>query len=125
MLGFSFRFRGKTKRLLTLYHCFVEHPGVGLHPIQISKYTGLSFPEVLLRLDNTNELFVRLPKRKDGITRYRLTSSTAAQSKEAVEKMIHSAAKRESITLFSLGLIIMSVFTMGLTMIFPYDSIAP
>ncbi len=125
MLGFSFRFRGKTKRLLTLYNCFIEHPGVGLHPIQISKYTGLSFPEVILRLDNTNELFVRLPKRKDGITRYRLTSSTAAQSKEAVEKMIQSAAKRETVTLYSLALIILSVFTMGLIMTFPYDSIAP
>ena len=121
MLGFSFRFRGKTKRLFTLYHCFLEHPGVGLHPIQISKFTGMRFAEVIQRLDNTNELFVKLPKRKDGITRYRLTSSTAAQSKEAVEKMILSSAKREGVTLYSLGLIILSIFAMGLIMIFPYD----
>jgi len=123
MLGFSFRFRGKTKRLLTLYHCFLEHPGVGLHPIQISKFTGMSFQQVIQRLDNTNELFVKLPKRKDGITRYRLTSSTAAQSQEAVEKMIQTAAKRESLTLYTLGLIILSIFAMGLIMIFPYDSL--
>ena len=123
MLGFSFRFKGKTKRLLALYHCFLEHPGIGLHPIQISKFTGISFSEVVVRLDSTNELFVKLPKRKDGITRYRLTSSTAAQSKEAVEKIILSAEKRETVTLYSLGLILLSIFAMGLIMIFPYETL--
>ncbi|MBV1904457.1 MAG: hypothetical protein KUG75_00155 [Pseudomonadales bacterium] len=125
MLGFSFRFRGKTKRLLALYHCFLEHPGVGLHPIQLAKYTGLSFAEVASRLNTTQELFVRLPKRKDGITRYRLTSSISAQSSETVEKLIHVAAKKETTTLYTLSLMIFCVFVMGIIMVFPYDSIAP
>ena len=122
--GFSFRFRGKTARLLAIYQCFLEHPGVGLHPIQIAKYTGLTLAEATLRLDSTIELFVRLPKRKDGITRYRLTSSTATRSHEEVEKMIMAGAKRETISLYAFGLIVASVFTLAVILALPLRQLA-
>ena len=94
LFPFSFRFHGKIRRLFDLYHCFLEHPGKGLHPTQLSRYTGIGFADVLRLLDATPELFIRLPKR-DGITRYRLTSATAARPPEEVERFLRNQARRE------------------------------
>jgi hypothetical protein len=106
MLGFipiTFRFRGKLKRLLRIYDCFLEHPQTGLHPTQIARHTGLSFAEVNARLEATPELFVKLPGRGDGITRYRLNTSTAAQDPEDVERFLLAQARKESLLLYSVG----------------------
>jgi hypothetical protein len=99
----SFRFRGRTSRLMDIYHCFREHPDVGLHPTQISRYTGIGFAEVNKCLESTPELFVKLPKRPDGITRYRLTTSTAARSPEEVEDLVMAGARKESLLLYATG----------------------
>jgi hypothetical protein len=115
----TFRFRGKVRRLFRMYQCFLEHPGVGLHPTQIARYTGISFAEVVVRLDSTPELFVRLPKRKDGITRYRLTSATAAREPEAVQKLLDSNARRESMVLWSIAAMVLSVLVIVLILIGP------
>jgi hypothetical protein len=104
MLGIipiSFRFRGKLRRLATIYQCFIDHPGVGLHPTQIARHTGISFTEVHDRLKATPELFVKLPTRPDGITRFRLNSSTAAKSREDVERFLVVAARKESLILYA------------------------
>ncbi|MFV2090010.1 MAG: hypothetical protein ACC642_05095 [Pseudomonadales bacterium] len=103
IIPISFRFRGKLRRLAHIYQCFIEHPGTGLHPTQIARHTGISFIEVNARLQATPELFVKLPKRPDGITRYRLTSSTAAKSREEVEKFLIVAARKESLILYAFG----------------------
>lgn len=104
MLGFipiSFRFRGKLSRLQAIYHCFLDNPGTGLHPNQISRHTGLSMAEVNSRLQATPELFVRLPRRGNDITRYRLTSAMTARSPEEVERFLAGAARKESLLLYA------------------------
>ena len=97
----SFRFRGKLRRLARIYQCFLDHPGVGLHPTQIARHTGIGFAEVNARLQATPEMFVKLPKRPDGITRYRLTSTTTAMSREDVEKLLIRSARKESLILYA------------------------
>ena len=89
------RYWGKTSRILAIHRAFRDEPGVGLHPQQIARQTGISMMEVKDRLDATPELFVRLPKR-DGLTRYRLTSTTSAQDPEAVESRVRRHATRET-----------------------------
>ena len=89
------RYWGRTRRLLAIHRAFREEPGVGLHPQQIARHTGIPMIEVKDRLDATPELFVRLPKR-DGLTRYRLTSATSAQDSEEVEARVQKYATREA-----------------------------
>lgn len=98
----SFRFRGKLRRLRDIYQCFLDHPNTGLHPTQIARYTGISFAEVSARLQSTPELFVKLPRR-DGVTRYRLTSSMTARSPEQVENFLLAQSRRESMLLYAFG----------------------
>ena len=114
----TFRFRGKVRRLFDIYTCFLEHPGVGLHPTQISRYTGIAFVEVVARLDTTPELFVKLPKR-DGITRYRLTTATSAREPEDVQKLLQSGARRESMLLWAITAMILCVLVMVMILIGP------
>jgi hypothetical protein len=106
MFGFipiTFRFRGKLNRIREIYQCFLDHPDKGLHPTQIARHTGLSFAEVNNRLNATPELFVKLPGRRDGITRYRLTTSSAARSPEDIEKFLKNQALKETLLLYSVG----------------------
>ena len=101
ILPIGFRFRGKLRRLEDIYYCFLDNPGVGLHPTQIARQTGLGFGEVNIRLQATPELFVRLPKRPDGITRYRLTTSSSVQNPEDIERFLSRAARKESLLLYA------------------------
>ena len=100
LLPLRFRFRGRVRRLFDLYCCFLDHPGKGLHPTQISRHTGIAFAEVVALLDRTPELFVRLPKR-DGITRYRLTSTISVRQPEQVERFLTQSARRESLIFYA------------------------
>lgn len=113
IIPFRFRFRGKLRRIARIYQCFLDHPGTGLHPTQIARRTGLGFIEVSERLERTPELFVKLPRRPDGITRYRLTSAVTAMSREDVEKLLVGSARRESLVLYAfatmIGLILLIV----------------
>ena len=95
MLGFQFRFRGKTKRILAIYACFREHPGDALHPTQIARLTGIPMLDVVRQLDSVHELFVKMPKR-DGITRYRITTTSSMLGEEEVEKLVLKRAQRET-----------------------------
>ena len=74
--------------------------GSGLHPTQIAKRTGISFAEAARLLDATPELFVKLPRR-DGITRYRITTSASARTPEEIEALLAKYAKRESYLLYA------------------------
>ena len=98
----SLRFHGKIRRLFDIYHCFLAHPGKGLHPTQIARFTGIAFADVLRLLDGTPELFIRLPKR-GGITRYRLTTATAARQPEELERFLRNQARRELWILAAIG----------------------
>ena len=106
VIPISFRFRGKLGRLSNIYLCFLDNEGKALHPTQIAKQTGIRFTEVSARLEATPELFVRLPKR-DGITRYRLTSATAAKEPEEVEGFLNREARKESLLLWAFGTMVL------------------
>ena len=119
IIPIRFRFRGKLRRLARIYQCFLDNPGVGLHPTQIARHTGIGFQEVSARLEATPELFVKLPRRPDGITRYRLTSATAARSREEVEKFLISAARKESLILYAFGAMVMTILLIVAILVAP------
>lgn len=119
IIPISFRFRGKLRRLATIYKCFIDHPGKGLHPTQIARHTGIGFSEVNNRLQATPELFVKLPRRPDGITRYRLTSSITAQSAEEVENFLIKAARKESLIFYAFGTMVILILLIVAIIIAP------
>lgn len=119
IIPIRFRFRGKLRRLAQIYQCFLDHPAVGLHPTQIARYTGIGFQEVSARLDATPELFVKLPRRPDGITRYRLTSATAARSREEVERLLIRAARRETLILYAFGAMVLGLLIIVVVIVAP------
>lgn len=122
MLGFipiTFRFRGKQRKLEDIYYCFRENPDTGLHPTQISRQTGIGFAEVNARLEATPELFVKLPRRPDGITRYRLTSATTVQSDEEIMEFLAGAARKESLLVYALGTMVMCILLIVVILVGP------
>ena len=119
MNGFSFRFRGRITRLLTLYRLFQEHPGTGLHPATIAREAGMSIVDVDERLRRTPELFVRLPQRKDGITRYRLTSAISALTEDEVRAKLEGLARRESLMLYAFMTFMLLLFAVMLILVSP------
>ena len=119
IIPISFRFRGKLRRLAQIYQCFIDHPGVGLHPTQIARHTGIAFAEVNARLEATPELFVKLPRRPDGITRYRLTSATAARSREEVEQLLIRSARKESMVLYAFTAMVMCILLIVAILVAP------
>lgn len=119
LIPISFRFRGKLKRLRDMYQCFLDHPDKGLHPTQISRHTGIPLADVNTRLQATPELFVKLPGRRDGITRYRLTSATAARSPEQIDKFLESQARRESLMLYAFAAMLLCLLLIIVVLIGP------
>jgi len=118
IIPFQFRFRGKVRRILDIYHCFIEADNGALHPTQIARLTGISFAEVARRLDSTPELFVKLPRR-DGITRYRITSSAATRSPEQTEALLLKYAQRESLLLYAFGTMVLAMLLIVVLTIMP------
>ena len=106
IIPFKFRFRGKIRRILDIYYCLLDAGTKALHPTQIARQTGISFAEVARRLDATPELFVRLPQR-DGIPRYRITTSAAARSPEETEALLAKYANRESYMLYAFSAMVL------------------
>ena len=119
LIPYTFRFRGKVNRLLDIYDCLSANSPTALHPTQIARLTGMGFANVNARLEATPELFVKLPRRPDGITRYRLTSAVAAKSAEDVEAMVKAAARKESWLLYAVGAMVVCVFIIVLVLIGP------
>ena len=107
IIPISFRFRGKLRRLEDIYYCFLDNPGTGLHPTQIARHIGVGFVEVNTRLEATPEMFVKLPKRPNGFTRYRLTSAMAARDPDDVERFLSRAARNESLVLYAAGTMVL------------------
>ena len=69
---------------------------------------SISFTEVARRLDATPELFVRLPKR-DGLTRYRITSSAVARSHDEVEALLRKAERNESMLFYAIAFMVLAI----------------
>jgi hypothetical protein len=119
LIPFTFRFRGKVNRLLDIYDCLRANSPKALHPTQIARLTGLGFAYVNARLEATPELYVKLPKRPDGITRYRLTSTVATQTPEEVEALVKRAARKESLLLYAVGAMVLCCFIIVVILIGP------
>ena len=119
IIPISFRFRGKLRGLAKIYQCFRDNPGKGLHPTQIARKTGIGFVEVNTRLAATPELFVKLPRRPDGLTRYRLTSVMTAKSPEEVEKFLIGAARKESLILYAFVTMVVCLLLILLILVAP------
>ena len=118
IIPFNFRFRGKVRRILDIYYCFIDEGNVALHPTQIARITGISFAEVARRLDATPELFVKLPKR-DGITRYHVTTSAATRTVEENEALLRKYAQRESLLLYTFGIMVFAMMVIVVLTIAP------
>lgn len=118
IIPFQFRFRGKVGRILDIYYCFIEADGKALHPTQIARRTGISFAEVARRLDSTPELFVKLPRR-DGVTRYRITTSASTRTPEETEALLIKYAKRESYLLYAFGSMVFALLLIVVLTIAP------
>jgi hypothetical protein len=116
--AYRFRFRGRLELLGRIVACFRDNPGVGLHPGQIARETGLPMTTVLERLQATPELFVKLPKRDD-LTRYRLTSVVSARNPAEVDAMLARLARTESLTLYAIVAIIAAIGALAVITAFP------
>lgn len=119
LIPINFRFRGRLNRLRDIYQCFRDHPDKGLHPTQIARYTGQSTSGVSERLQATPELFVKLPGRRDGITRYRLTTATSARTPEQVEAFLNAQARKESLVLYAFVAMLLCLMLIVLVLIGP------
>ena len=119
IIPISFRFRGKLRRLSEIYFCFLDNEGKALHPTQIARQTGIGFIEVSARLEATPELFVRLPKRPDGITRYRLTSATAAKQPDEINQFLSREARKEGLLLYAFGTMVLLMLLIVVILVGP------
>ncbi len=102
-----FRFRRHAGKILKIYACLVQSDVRGLHPMQISRLTGLSFHEVARRLDATPELFVRLVVASGQPRRYALNTRARAMTAKEVERFVQRGIMRESLILYSLVVMIL------------------
>ena len=115
----KFRFRGKTGRILAIVDCFRQEPNKGLAAVQIARGSGLPIHDAATLLDNTSELFIKLPGRGDGITRYRLASSVAARGDEEINALVQRHARRESLIFYGLMLIVILALVVVALVIMP------
>ncbi len=115
--SWTFRFRGKTGGLLAIVDCFLAEPDKGLSPAYIGRQIGMPIYDAVRLLAQTPELFVKLPSRGDGITRYRLASSVTARGKEGVYALVQRNARRETwiyYALLAIGLLFALVAIMAI-----------
>ncbi|MCP5178600.1 MAG: hypothetical protein H6993_17050 [Pseudomonadales bacterium] len=114
-----FRFRGRVRRLFDIYLAFKDHGHAPMHPMEVSRMANMSLAQASRSLEDTQELFVRLPKRPDGLTRYRLTSQVTQMTPEAVEALLNRLARRESLILYAVGVMLLCLFVIALVLIGP------
>ena len=98
---------------------FLKEPNKGLAPTHIAREAGLPVYDVVKTLRRTPELFVKLPGRGDGITRYRLASSVAARGEEQIEALVQRNARRETWLFYALAVIAALLLTVVLMVFVP------
>ena len=72
--------------------------------------TGIPMLDVVARMDKIPELFVKLPGRRDGLTRYRLTTTAAARTVIEIEHLVEQQVRRESWLYYAFIAMILLVF---------------
>ena len=98
-----FRFRRHSKKIMKIYQCLLAGDVRGMHPMEISRATGISFREVAKRLDATPELFVRLVVARGSHRRYALHTRARAMHQRDVQKLIDRGVMRETLILYASG----------------------
>lgn len=116
---FRFRFRGKVRRIFDIYLSFMDKSGAALHPMEVARMANMSLAEASRRLEDTPEIFIRLPKRPDGLTRYRLTTQLSGRTPEQVEAMLKGLARRESMLLYIGGVMLLLLLFIALMLAGP------
>lgn len=114
------RFRKKTARLNAIVNAFRNSEKLALHPDQISRQLGFSLQESHRILDDTTELFVRLPRGPDRITKYALAPSFASLTPEQRSAFIARQASKESLVFWSIMLIYLIAGLALLTAVIAY-----
>ena len=61
---------------------------------------------------------MRLPKR-DGVTRYRITSSATARSDEEIETLLRTAERKESLLFYAIGFMVLAMLAIVVLTIAP------
>ena len=115
--AWTFRFRGRTVRLLALVDSFLAQPDRGHSPAHLARQCNLPIYDAVRLLDQTPELFVKLPGRGDGVTRYRLASSVAARGRDGIAALVARHARRETwlyYALLAMGLLLLLVAAMAI-----------
>lgn len=120
-----FRYLGRHQRIITIYACFAQAPRKAMHPAEISRETGIPLATVNEVLEQTAELFVRIPTRSDGLRRYRLASVLAAQSRAQVEAQVRRAVRTEQLTVYTVAFMVISVLAATLALSFPWSMLLP
>ncbi len=116
---FRFRFRGKVRRIFDIYLSFMDKSGAAMHPMEVARMANMSLAEASRRLEDTPEVFIRLPKRPDGLTRYRLTTQLVCHTPEQVETMLKGLARRESMLLYIGGVMLLLLLCIALILAGP------
>ena len=94
-----FTYLGKEGAILRMVEAFLNHPSRFMHPVELSRATGLGVFEIRDRLEGCQALFVRLPRTPDGLVRYALASSLAGLDQDGIHALIAERARTERLTL--------------------------
>ena len=87
--------------------------------MEISKLSGVHMLDVSNTLNNFPELFMRVPRRSDGLTRYALITSVAAMDEDTVRKMVANCARRETWLYHAILWSVLGVLTVLAIQVFP------
>ncbi|MCH2099178.1 MAG: hypothetical protein MK142_12375 [Pseudomonadales bacterium] len=113
---------GKQTRVQALYAALAD-AGAPLHPVQLSKETGLDMFAVQRQLEACPELFIKLPRNPEGLVRWRLTSTATAMEDEAVGALIDGRARMEQLTVTAYVVVLVSVLVLVLLTVVPATSL--
>lgn len=120
--GLNRRFAGRQRRLALICEC-IQQEGTALHPLQIARKTGLAMADVSLSLEDTPELFVRMPTRPGGYTRFRMVSTLAALPLDEIQAVIGRHARHEKIVGGITGGLVAVMFALVLLTMLPWTSL--
>ena len=94
------RYLGRQDRVLALYEALADK-GSAMHPVELSKETGLGMMAVQQQLEGCREVFLKLPRNRDGLVRWRLTTTASAMADDAILDLVRSRARVEQLTLYA------------------------
>ena len=104
------RYWGKTSRILAVHRAFREEPGVGLHPQQIARRTGISMIEVKDAPRCHARAFCPLAetRRTDALSAD--LDDVRAQDPDEVEARVRRHATREAYIVTAVGAMVLCGF---------------